>query len=60
VIENNLNKDLIISMSIKQDLGNPKRRKGKRDTPPILVNSNEGSFIGENSSNGATRSFYVS
>jgi hypothetical protein len=31
----------------------------KKD-PSILVNSNEGYFIRENSSNGATRCFYVS
>jgi hypothetical protein len=33
--------------------------KKKRD-PPILVNSNKGTFIGEKSSSGAIRSFYVS
>jgi hypothetical protein len=46
VIENNLNKDLIISMSIKQDLGNPKRRKGKRDTPLFLLIQMKG-FLSE-------------
>jgi hypothetical protein len=43
MIENNLNKNLIISMSIKQEFRQPKRRKGKRD-PQIHVNSNEGSL----------------
>jgi hypothetical protein len=32
VIENNPNKNLIVSMSIKQEFRQPKRRKGKR--PP--------------------------
>jgi hypothetical protein len=36
-----------------------KKVKRKRD-PPILINSNEGSFVREKSLNGATRSFYVS
>jgi hypothetical protein len=40
---------------LSRDLGNQKGEKENR--PPILMNSNEGSFIGENSSNGATRSF---
>jgi hypothetical protein len=43
VIENNSNKNLIVSMSIKQELRQPKRRKGKRD-PQIRVNSNEWSL----------------
>jgi hypothetical protein len=42
VIENNTNKNIIISMSIKQEFRQPKRRKGKRD-PKIHVDSNEGS-----------------
>jgi hypothetical protein len=58
VIENNLNMDLIVSMSIKQRFRQQKRRKGK-ETPSILVNSNEGSFI-KKSSNGVTASFYIS
>jgi hypothetical protein len=58
VIENNPNKNLIISMSIKKKFRYLERRR-KRD-PPILVNSNEGSFIEEKSSNSATISFYVS
>jgi hypothetical protein len=49
VIENNLNKDLIISISIKTEFREPKRRKGKETPPPIIINSNEGSFIGERS-----------
>jgi hypothetical protein len=53
------NKDLIISMSIKQEFMYPKRKKIKRD-PPILINSNEGSFNQERSSNSATRCFYIS
>jgi hypothetical protein len=59
VIENNPNKNVIISMSMKQGFRYPKKRR-KRDPPPILVNSNEGSFIGEKSSNNATRCFYIS
>jgi hypothetical protein len=43
VIENNSNKNVIVSMSIKQEFRQPKRRKGKRD-PQIHVNSNEGSL----------------
>jgi hypothetical protein len=43
VIENNPNKNLIISMSIKQEFRQSKRRKGKRD-PQIYVNPNEGSL----------------
>jgi hypothetical protein len=43
VIENNPNKNLIISMSIKQEFRQSKRRKGKRD-PQIRVNRNEGSL----------------
>jgi hypothetical protein len=43
VIENNPNKNIIISMSIKQGFRYLKRRKGKRD-PPILIYSNEGSL----------------
>jgi hypothetical protein len=43
MIENNLNKNLIISMSIKQEFRQLKRRKGKRD-PQIHVNSNEWSL----------------
>jgi hypothetical protein len=35
VIENNPNKNLIISMNIKQEFWQPKRRKGK-DTPKIV------------------------
>jgi hypothetical protein len=42
VIQNNPNKNLIISMSINWNLGK-KRRKGKRD-PQICVNPNEGSL----------------
>jgi hypothetical protein len=60
VIKNNPNKNVIISMSIKQGFRYPKKRKGKETPPPILVNSNEGSFIREKRSNNATRSFYVS
>jgi hypothetical protein len=54
VIENNPKKDLNISMSIKPEFRLPKRRKGK-ETPPIVINSNEGCFMGERSSNSATR-----
>jgi hypothetical protein len=43
MIENNPNKNLIISMSIKQGFRYPKRRKGKR-IRPILTYSNEGSM----------------
>jgi hypothetical protein len=43
MIENNPNKNLIVSMSIKQKFRQPKWRKGKRD-PQIHVNSNEGSL----------------
>jgi hypothetical protein len=43
VIENNPNKNLIISMSIKREFRQSKRRKGKRD-PQICVNPNEGSL----------------
>jgi hypothetical protein len=43
VIKNNPNKNLIISMSIKQEFRQQKRRKRKRD-PKIYVNSNEGSL----------------
>jgi hypothetical protein len=43
VIENNPNKNLIISMSFKQEFRQSKRRKGKID-PQIHVNSNEGSL----------------
>jgi hypothetical protein len=43
VIENNPNKNLIISMSLKQEFRQSKRRKGKID-PQIHVNSNEGSL----------------
>jgi hypothetical protein len=39
VIENNPNKDLIISMSIKKVLGNEKGEKKKRPSP-IHVNFN--------------------
>jgi hypothetical protein len=35
VIENNTNKNLIISMSIKQEFIQPKRRKGKH-TPKFM------------------------
>jgi hypothetical protein len=45
---------------LNRDLGNQKGEKEKRTPPPILVNLNEWSFIGEKSSNGATRCFYVS
>jgi hypothetical protein len=41
VIENNPNKNQIISMSINQGIRYPKRRKGKGG-PPILIYSNEG------------------
>jgi hypothetical protein len=43
VIRNNPNRNLIVSMSIKQGFGYPKRRKGKGD-PPILIYSNEWSL----------------
>jgi hypothetical protein len=43
VRENNTNKNLIISMSIKQKFRQPKKKKRKRD-PKIHVNSNEGSL----------------
>jgi hypothetical protein len=43
VTEDNPNKDLIVSMSINQKFRKPKREKRKRDPPPILINSNEGS-----------------
>jgi hypothetical protein len=43
VIENNPNKNLIFSMSSKQEFRQSKRRKRKRD-PQIRVNSNEGSL----------------
>jgi hypothetical protein len=35
VIENNPNKNLIVSMSIKQEYKQPKRRKGK-ETPKFM------------------------
>jgi hypothetical protein len=41
VIENKPNKNIIVSMSIKQGFRYTKRRKGKRD-PRILIYSNEG------------------
>jgi hypothetical protein len=46
VIENNPNKNIIISMSIKQGFRYPKTRKGKENPlpPPILINSIEGSL----------------
>jgi hypothetical protein len=37
VIENNPNKNIIVSMSIKQGFRYPKRRKGKGDPPPQLL-----------------------
>jgi hypothetical protein len=43
VIENNPNKNLIISMSIKQEFRQPKKKKRKRDQK-VCVNSNEGSL----------------
>jgi hypothetical protein len=43
VIENNPNKNIIVSMTIKQEFRQSKRRKEKRD-PQICVNSNEGSL----------------
>jgi hypothetical protein len=43
VIENNPNKNLIISMSLKQEFRQSKRRKGKK-RPQIRVNLNEGSL----------------
>jgi hypothetical protein len=43
VIENNPNKNLIISMSIKQEFRQSKRRKGKK-RPQIRVNPIEGSL----------------
>jgi hypothetical protein len=43
VIENNPNKNLIVSMSIKQEFTQQKKKKRKRD-PKIHVNSNEGSL----------------
>jgi hypothetical protein len=43
VIENNPNKNLIVSMSIKQEFRQPKKKKRKRDHK-IHVNSNEGSL----------------
>jgi hypothetical protein len=61
VIENNPNKNLIASMSIKQRFRELKRIKGKENPPPpILVNSNGASFIEEKSTNDATTSFYIS
>jgi hypothetical protein len=48
VIENNSNKNLIVSMSFKQEFKQSKRIKGKRD-PQICVNLNKGSlkeFVG--------------
>jgi hypothetical protein len=46
VIENNPNKNIIISMSIKQGFRYPKTRKGKENPlpPSILINSIEGSL----------------
>jgi hypothetical protein len=46
VIENNPNKNIIISMSIKKGFRYPKTRKGKENPlpPPILINSIEGSL----------------
>jgi hypothetical protein len=43
MIENNPNKNLIISMSIKQEFRQQKEEKEKRD-PKIRVNTNEGSL----------------
>jgi hypothetical protein len=43
VIENNPNKNLIISMSIKQEFRQLKKKKRKRDQK-VCVNSNEGSL----------------
>jgi hypothetical protein len=43
VIENNPNKNLIVSMSIKQEFKQQKEEK-KKETPQIRVNPNEGSL----------------
>jgi hypothetical protein len=44
VIENNPNKNLIVSGVLSRNLGNQKGEKEKRGPPPILIYSNEGSL----------------